>query len=187
MAPSGKLGPPAKSGDIPGGNIVQPQSMAQTCGIRSAASSQAGTAAAVEEIAAALGRGLFQHIIVMYSPAHNAKLIGELFRHAFPDAEISGCSTSGEITPLGMMQGGIVALAFPKHGFRVETDVIADVDRSGVEHASQLARKLKSRFSWSTACPTPRKYSSLPFTGPWTTCSSLAARPATTLHFAKHH
>ncbi|HRY05678.1 MAG TPA: FIST N-terminal domain-containing protein [Hyphomicrobiaceae bacterium] len=82
----------------------------------------------------------------MYSPAHHAKLIGELFAKSFPDAEISGCSTSGEITPFGMMQGGIVALAFPETGFRVEADVIADVDRSGVEHATELARKLKLRF-----------------------------------------
>ena len=125
---------------------MQPQPATGTCGIRSAASAQAGTTAAVREIAATLGPGPFQHIIVMYSPAHNAKLVGELFRTSFPDVEISGCSTSGEITPFGMMQGGIVALAFPETGFRVEADVIADVDRSGVEHATQLARKLKSRF-----------------------------------------
>ncbi len=125
---------------------MQPQPMAGNCGIRSAASAQAGTTAAVAEIAAALGHDRFQHIIVMYSPAHNAKLVGELFRTKFPHAEISGCSTSGEITPFGMMQGGIVALAFPENGFRVVADVIADVDRSGVEHASQLARKLKMRF-----------------------------------------
>lgn len=126
--------------------MVQPLPASGTCGIRTAASAQAGTTAAVTEIAAALGQGPFQHIIVMYSPAHNAKLVGELFRQMFPCAEISGCSTSGEISPSGMMQGGIVALAFPQSGFRIMAEVIADVDRSGVEHASQLARKLKSRF-----------------------------------------
>ncbi len=121
--------------------------MAGSCGIRTAASALAGTTAAVAEISAALGSGPFQHIIVMYSPAHNAKLVGELFRKSFPGSEISGCSTSGEIAPSGMMQGGIVALAFPNDGFRVQTEIISDVDRSGVEHASQLARKLKSRFA----------------------------------------
>lgn len=125
---------------------MQPEPKAATCGIRSAASALAGTTAAVTEVAEALGPGPFQHIIVMYSPAHHAKLVGDLFRRAFPDTEISGCSTSGEITPNGMMQGGIVALAFPDKGFRVLTEVITDVDRSGVEHASQLARKLRLRF-----------------------------------------
>jgi hypothetical protein len=117
-----------------------------TCGIRTAASAQAGTSAAVAEITADMGPGPFQHIIVMYSPAHHAKLVGELFRKSYPDAEISGCSTSGEITPSGMMQGGIVAFAFPVKGFRVIAEVIADVGRAGVEHASELARKLKLRF-----------------------------------------
>ena len=116
------------------------------CGLRSAASAKAGTAAAVAEIAAELGDCAFQHIIVMYSPAHNAKLVAELFRTTFPGVEISGCSTSGEISPEGMLQGGIVAVAFPVVGFRVVADVIADVNRSGVEHASELARKLKLRF-----------------------------------------
>ena len=125
---------------------MEPQAKPGTCGIRSAASAQAGTSAAVAEIAHALGPGPFQHIIVLFSPAHNAKLVGELFRTAFPNVEISGCSTSGEITPNGMMQGGIVAIAFPAEGFRVIAEVIADVDRSGVEHASELARKLKLRF-----------------------------------------
>ena len=118
-----------------------------SCGIATAASDEAGTSAAVAEIAAALGPGPFQHIIVMYSPAHHAKLVGELFRNAFPSTEVSGCSTSGEITPHGMMQGGIVAVAFPRKGFRVAAEVIADVDRSGVEQANELARRMKLRFA----------------------------------------
>ena len=126
---------------------MQAEASSGTCGIRSAASGIAGTNAAVAEIAGALGPGPFQHIIVLYSPAHNAKLVGELFRQMFAGAQISGCSTSGEITPNGMMQGGIVAIAFPQKGFRIEADVIADFDRSGVEQASELARKLKQRFA----------------------------------------
>lgn len=101
----------------------------------------------MSEIAASLGPGPFQHIIVMYSPAHHAKLVGELFRKAYPSVEVSGCSTSGEITPSGMMQGGIVALAFPVKGFRVAAEVIADFDRAGVEQASALSRKMKQRFA----------------------------------------
>ncbi len=115
-------------------------------GIRSAASAEAETSSAIADVARQLGRGPFQHIIVMYSPAHDAKLVGELLGMHFPTVEISGCSTSGEITPKGMMQGGIVAIAFPVDGFRIIADVIADVDRSGVGQASELARKLKLKF-----------------------------------------
>lgn len=125
---------------------MQAEPRSENSGLRSAASEKAGTRAAVEEIAATLGSGPFQHIVVMYSPAHDAQLVGQSFQRAFPGAQISGCSTSGEIAPQGMMQGGIVALAFPNEGFRIVADVIADVDQAGVEHASELARKMKHRF-----------------------------------------
>ena len=122
------------------------QSEVGDCGIAAAASARAGTAAAIAEIVATLGVGPFQHIIVFYSPAHHVKLVAELMRRAYPGTEISGCSTSGEITPVGMMQGGIVAIAFPYRGFRVLAEAIYSVDQSGVEQASELARRLKARF-----------------------------------------
>ncbi|MFN3869560.1 MAG: FIST N-terminal domain-containing protein [Hyphomicrobiaceae bacterium] len=117
-----------------------------SCGIATAASALPGTAAAVAEIVDALGRGPFQHVIAFYSPAHHVKLVAELLRRAYPGTEISGCSTSGEITPVGMMQGGIVVLAFPHQGFRVLTEVISSVDHTDVERASELARRLKAKF-----------------------------------------
>ena len=116
------------------------------CGIRTATSTKPGTAAAVADITAALGEGQFQHIIVFFSPVHHVKLISELFRSSFPGAAISGCSTSGEFTPAGLTRGGIVAIAFPKQGFRVIAEAIYGVGKSGMENASELARKLKSRF-----------------------------------------
>lgn len=130
----------------PGGRNLTAVPAVASCGICSAASSLPGTAAAVGEIAAALGAGPFQHIIVFYSPAHHVKLVAELMRRSYPGAEVSGCSTSGEITPVGMMQGGIVAIAFPYRGFRVLAEAIYSVEKAGVEGATDLARRLKAKF-----------------------------------------
>ncbi|MGD9783087.1 MAG: FIST N-terminal domain-containing protein [Hyphomicrobiaceae bacterium] len=116
------------------------------CGIRSATSTKPGTAAAIADIVGELGKGPFQHIIVFFSPAHHVKLIAELFRTSYPGVAISGCSTSGEFTPQGMTRGGIVAVAFPSEGFRVVAEAIYGVDQSGVEEASELARRIKARF-----------------------------------------
>lgn len=116
------------------------------CGIGTATSDKPGTAAAVADIVAQLGPGPFQHVIVFYSPVHNVKLVAELFRRAYPEAGISGCSTSGEFTPAGLTQGGIVAIAFPNTGFRVLVEAISGVDKPGVEEASETARQLKARF-----------------------------------------
>jgi hypothetical protein len=56
---------------------------------------------------------------------------------------VSGCSTAGEIGPMGMMQGGIVFIAFPETGFRVMSEIITEVDKAGVERATEIARKLR--------------------------------------------
>lgn len=86
-----------------------------------------------------------QHLLVFFSVAHDDAL-SALLADAFPGIPVSGCSTAGEIGPGGMMVGGIVAIGFPRQGFRVHTDLIADIDRFGVERANEIVRKLKSRI-----------------------------------------
>jgi len=101
---------------------------------------------AVRACAAELRDETFQHIIVFFSSEHDTDvLIGELDQ-AFPDTPVSGCSTAGEIGPLGMMQGGIVMIAFPEQGFRVLSEVIPGTDQAGVERASEIARRLKTQL-----------------------------------------
>ncbi len=112
------------------------------CGIRVVAS----TLSTVEAVAAAraeLADDVFQHIIVFFSTSHDPDLLVEALRQAFPDVTVSGCSTAGEMGPLGMTQGGIVFIAFPEVGFRVMSAVIPDIDKGGVERASEIARRLR--------------------------------------------
>jgi hypothetical protein len=45
------------------------------------------------------------------------------------------------------MQGALVAIGFPREGFRVHSELITDIDRSGVEHATDAVRRLKARVS----------------------------------------
>lgn len=113
------------------------------CGIVVVAVSEATTAEAVSTAREHLEDGVFQHIVAFFSIEHDAKLLTELFRLEFPDTPVSGCSSAGEIGPLGMMQGGIVFIAFPEEGFRVLSDVITDIDTSGLESASEIARRLR--------------------------------------------
>ncbi|MBC7832204.1 MAG: FIST C-terminal domain-containing protein [Hyphomicrobium sp.] len=118
------------------------------CGIRVAASPLAATRAAVAEIGAELdgGAGL-QHIVVFFGIDHDAATLVQALSEAFPGLPVSGCSTAGEIGPCGMMQGALVAIGFPRDGFRVHSELITDIDRSGVKHATDAARRLKARVS----------------------------------------
>lgn len=112
------------------------------CGIRVVASTLS-TVEAVSAARAELTDGVFQHIIAFFSIKHDPEVLIEALKQGFPDVTVSGCSTAGEVGPLGMTQGGIVFIAFPETGFRVMSEVIPDIDKGGVERASEIARRLR--------------------------------------------
>lgn len=112
------------------------------CGVRVVASTLS-TEEAVSAARAELADGVFQHIIVFFSVKHEPEVLLKALQQNFPDVTVSGCSTAGEVGPLGMTQGGIVFIAFPEKGFRVMSEVIPDIDKGGVERASEIARRLR--------------------------------------------
>ncbi len=123
------------------------KSTSAACGIRVFASSLASTRDSVAAAKAELGNQRFQHIIAFFSIEHEAELLVGDLQSAFPEIPISGCSTAGEVGPLGMMQGGLVLIAFPETGFRVLSEVISVADEPGVKRATDIARRLKVQIS----------------------------------------
>jgi hypothetical protein len=100
---------------------------------------------AVAELKLALP-GDFQHIIAFFSTDYDpAELAGSL-GHAFSGVTISGCSTAGGITPQGLIERGVLLIAFPREGFRIHTGIIEDVGAFGMERASDVVSGLKTRI-----------------------------------------
>lgn len=114
-----------------------------TCGIRVVASSLSSTREAAAEASEALRGDIYQHIIAFFSASHDSDLLFAAVSQAFPETAVSGCSTAGEVGPLGMMQGGIVLIAFPERGFRIFSQVVPSVQDGGVEQASDIAHRMK--------------------------------------------
>lgn len=127
------------------------QSTMAACGIRVAASSLSSTRDGVRAVKDALGDEPFQHIIAFFSVEHHPQQLVADLNDAFPGIPISGCSTAGEFGPLGMMQGGIVLIGFPAHGFRVLSEVVPDATAPGLEQATEIARRLKFQSSDRTS------------------------------------
>jgi len=125
--------------------VARPSASPSACGIRVAASAQASTRAAVDELRTRLGTADFQHIIAFFAIEHDAQELVGALSETFSGVPVSGCSTAGEIGPSGMMQGGVLLIAFPREGFRVYSDVIPDIDRFGVERATETVRRLKGQ------------------------------------------
>lgn len=119
------------------------KSIRPACGIRVVASALASTRDAIAAARLELAGDVYQHIIVFYSIEHDPQVLSETMGQAFPDTAISGCSTAGEVGPLGMMQGGIVFIAFPERGFRVLSEVIPNIASAGLERASEIARRMR--------------------------------------------
>jgi hypothetical protein len=120
------------------------------CGIRVVASSLS-TREAVAAARAELAGEILQHVIIFFSREHDPQVLLDALRHNFPETPVSGCSTSGEIGPLGMIKGGIVFIAFPEAGFRLMSAVIPEIDKGGVERASEIARRLRIQMIGSAS------------------------------------
>ena len=116
------------------------------CGIKIASTATQNIDRAIAELKAQLGQGTFQHLLVFFAVDHDASALCAKLGSAFPGVGISGCTTSGEIVPSGMIEGGILVVAFPQNGFGVNAEVIEDLGTVGVERAGDIVRRLKSQL-----------------------------------------
>ena len=122
------------------------QAATASCGIAVVESVAPTARQAVSELRARLG-GDFQHVMVFFSRNYSANELASAFAEDFAGIPVSACSTAGGIGRSGMIESGIVAIAFPRDGFRIHTGLIEDVSSFGVERASSIVRRLKTQLS----------------------------------------
>ncbi len=115
-------------------------------GIRCASSASGNLVELVAELRAGLGHGRFQHILAYFSADYDAEALVAALTAAFPSIPISGCSTAGAMTPGGMLNSGVLLIAFPEQGFSIHSGVVENVSEFGVERATDLARRLMGRL-----------------------------------------
>lgn len=95
---------------------------------------------------AATGRD-YAALLVFFSPAFPAAALAQALLNKVPVPEQIGCSTAGEIGPLGIMDGGAVALLFPAQTFRCVTGLVTEISRHGFERGAACAGALVDRLS----------------------------------------
>ncbi len=118
-----------------------------SCGIRAASSASSSVNTAIDELRSGLGGEEFQYIIVFFAIEFDAGELAEGLAKAFPGVTISGCSTAGEIGPAGMTEGQLLAIAFPREGFRVHAGLMEDISQFGIERANAIVRGLKGQIA----------------------------------------
>lgn len=83
---------------------------------------------AVEQLAAALRPEDLALVVLFLSPDTDLAPLIETAQHRFAPAEVVGCTTAGEISAQGYVEGEIVAVGFAKSHFQTRTILIEDLD-----------------------------------------------------------
>ncbi|GJE40343.1 FIST N-terminal domain-containing protein [Methylobacterium persicinum] len=125
------------------------------CGIQSAWTETSDVREAVASVAALLDREPIGHLLVFFSPAYDAQDLIAAVDHHFPGVALLGCSSSGGISPAGAIDRGLVAIAFPRQGFRIVSDVLTRIDRLDVGGAASAVRSLRRALDQVRPDPVP--------------------------------
>lgn len=122
-------------------------------GIITAASQHPDASHAAAELAHALCHEHLGFVLFFCSAEYDlAGLAAELER-SFPSTPLSGCTTAGEITPLGYDRGSIVAMGFDRRWFAIETALIDDLDHFELANAQPLVDTLLERCRRQAVAP----------------------------------
>lgn len=121
-------------------------------GVRVAASRRTEPAAAIEEVAAALEpTGEIGFLMVFASPRLDADALAAAVGRRLPRVAWAGCSTAGEIGPLGTGEHGLVVVAFPSDRFAVvAVPLAADIALAAIGDVVAEARRRLKRLPGAT-------------------------------------
>ncbi|GJE25820.1 FIST N-terminal domain-containing protein [Methylobacterium organophilum] len=113
------------------------------CGIQTAWSDAGEAEPAVASIVAEIDPAVVGHLLVFFSPVYSAEEVAAALARHFPGVGVSGCSTSGGISPAGAIDRGLVLIAFPRKGFRIVSAILPAIDHLDVERTASSVRALR--------------------------------------------
>lgn len=141
---SGAAGQPEQTPARGSGTVAHGTQMRRhLCGIQTVWTDAGEAEGAVASVAEAIDRSIVGHLIVFFSPAYVAEVLTASLAAHFPGVGVSGCSTSGGISPAGTIERGLVVIAFPRQGFRIVSGLLTQITRLDVEGAASTVRGLR--------------------------------------------
>ncbi len=129
----------------------EPKRSAGSESVRVAVSEASNAVEAVAEIAAKLGASSdIAFLLVFVAARHSADAVAAALADAFPDVRHAGCSTAGEFAPVGPVDAGLVAVAFPKADFTIACAPLRGLSTFGLEDGggrlADLCRTLEAEL-----------------------------------------
>ncbi len=125
------------------------RSKTYSCGVQAAWTEEQSPEEAAASIAAVLDRSKIGQLLVFFSPSLPAPALSLALSAEFAGISVAGCSTSGQISPDGFSEAGLLALAFPKKGFRIVSKVLQEVHSLTFERGTEIVRELCAQLDYS--------------------------------------
>ena len=123
------------------------RSKTYNCGVQAAWTEEQSPEEAAAAVAAALDRSKIGQLLVFFSSSLPASDLSRALSTHFAGIPVAGCSTSGQISPDGFSEAGLLALAFPKKGFRIVSKVLQEVHSLTVERGTEIVRELCAQLN----------------------------------------
>lgn len=105
--------------------------------IKSVSSTRSNTEDAYHELISQIHTNP-QLIIFFSSTTQNFKQLSDLFHEQYPQSEVIGLTTSGEIGPKGLLENSVAATSFEGNDFRAKGVLIEDIVKYPIFYRDQL-------------------------------------------------
>src|SRR3954465_14782124 len=100
---------------------------------------------AARELADSLCPAQAGFALVFCSPHYDLPALAEALAEAFGDLPVFGCTTAGEITPMGYRSGSITGVSFPRGDFSMVAERLDGLDRFEIDDGAATVRRLRER------------------------------------------
>ncbi|WP_458526102.1 nitric oxide-sensing protein NosP [Onishia taeanensis] len=128
--------------DLPSPAAVARPRFSDEASLRVAYSDADDPQAAAEALATGLCHPQLGYVLFFCSAEYDLDALGHALDEAFGAVALAGCTTAGEITPLGYGRGCIVAIGFDRREFSVSHALISDLEAFDLIAAQRLTAHL---------------------------------------------
>ncbi len=97
-------------------------------------------AAAAEEFYKAVNRPNLDTVLFFCSPQYDLEQLGQELNMRFGDVHLVGCTTAGEITPRGYIEGSITGVGFTAPDFAAVSEVIVDLEELSISRIREVVQ-----------------------------------------------
>lgn len=85
-------------------------------------------------------------VIVFASPEYDPEALAQALTTCFGSVPVIGCTTAGEITPLGYESGTLTGIAFPKRHFRFSTHLLSCLSQFSIVDGLRTCSEIVAGF-----------------------------------------